>query len=82
MRHHNKDDIVVLDDVILRPEDVLEDGNGAQTGNAVPVVLLLVVLNAAQNAGFTLAQPNRLVDHALADDRLRHSADGLRSAFG
>ena len=82
MRHNHKNNIVVLDLAVPRTEDVLQNRNRAQARNAGPVVGLLLVLNAAQDAGLALAQPDHLVHHALADDRLRDAFDGLGTAFG
>ncbi len=50
-------------------------------GMPVQLVRLLLVLNAAQDAGLALAQADHLVHHALAQDRLGHAADGHRAAL-
>ena len=82
VRHHDEDDVVILDEAVARAEDVLEDGNGAEAGDAGPVLLLLLVLDAAEDAGLALAQADGLVDDALRDDGLGDAADGLSAALG
>jgi hypothetical protein len=62
-----KDDLVVLNRVVLGAKEIFEDGNRTQPGNAGPALLILVFLNAAKNAGLALAQADHLVDDALAE---------------
>ena len=81
MRHHDEDNVVVLDGVVPGTEDVLENRDGAQSGDAGPVHRFLLVLNAAEDAGFALAEPDSLVDHALADDGFGDTADGYLAAL-
>src|SRR5580658_11052179 len=81
VRHDDKDDVVILDGVILRSEDVFQDGNRAQTGNAGPVDGFLLVLDAAENAGLALTEADHLVHDALTDDGLGDAADGFLAAL-
>ena len=79
--HDDEDDFVILNGVVFGTEDVLEDRDGAQTGDAGPVLLLLVVLDAAEDAGLAFAEANDLIDDALAEDGLGDSADGDGAAL-
>ena len=81
MRHHQKDQLIVLNGVILGAEEVGKAGNLTQPGNAGLDQRLLLVLNAAQDARLALAQTDDVIDAALADDRLGHAADGHRTAL-
>ena len=81
MRHHQEDQLVVVDSVILGAEDVLQNGNRTQPWDAGRAGRVLLVLNAAQDAGLALPQADHLVYGALRDDRLGHAADGHRAAL-
>ena len=61
VRHDDEDNLVVLDGMVFGAEDVFEDGNGAEAGNSGRVLLLLVVLDAAEDAGFSFAETDDLV---------------------
>ena len=63
--HDDEDDFVVLDGVVLGAEEVFEDGDGAKAGDAGRVLLLLIVLDAAEDAGFAFAEADYLVDNSL-----------------
>ena len=70
VRHDHKNQLVVFDAVILGAEDVLQDRNIAEAGNARPVLRLFLVFNAAQDAGLALFEPDNLIDDALAQNGL------------
>ena len=55
MRNNQEDNLVILTDLVSRTEEITQNRNRAQPGNAAPVVLDLLLLNAAR----MLASPSR-----------------------
>ena len=81
MRHHQEHDFVVRNGVILGAEDVFENGNRAQAGDAAPADLVLLVQDAAEDVGLAFAQADDLFRALLGDDGLGDAVDGLTFRF-
>src|SRR5271167_2099999 len=80
MRNQYKDDFVVDDLMRLGTKNILEQGQLGQAGDAGHADQDLLVYNPRQDAGLTLAQPDRLLRGFVGENRLGDAADGLGAA--
>src|ERR1700728_493802 len=77
VRHDGKDDFVLR--VILRglAEEIAENRNLRESGDAGQRLGLLIFHDAAEQVGFAVFQADFMLDLALADDGLADAADVL-----
>src|SRR5206468_6975419 len=73
--NQGKDDFIFLVLYVALGEEVFQDRNLCQPGNAVERPDVLIFQNTAQDVDFSFFKPNFVLDLALADDRLADASD-------
>ena len=68
--NQGKDDFIFLVLHVALGEEVFQDRNLCQPGNAVERPDVLIFQNTAQDVDLSFFEPNFMLDLALADDRL------------
>src|SRR6185437_523452 len=74
MRNQQEHDLILRGLLVVVAEEVLEQRNLRQSGDAGEVVLGALLQQSSEDAGLAFSQANRLVHGALAEDRLVEAA--------
>src|SRR5260370_23415545 len=81
MRSDEENNLVMVDGMFLRAEEVLHERHFTESWSSAYVPVVLILKKTSNEIALAFLQPNHLINGLLTDDWLRHSADGCFSRF-